>query len=91
MKLSMKKAEFEDLRKQRQQVEQTIQDNMVSKAKRNKNLRKDIENCEKRMSEMNSKIIQYKEKINRYQKAMDILPKTADDKLMNSAISNNLV
>lgn len=64
---------------------------MVSKAKRNKNLRKDIENCEKRMSEMNSKIIQYKEKINRYQKAMDILPKTADDKLMNSAISNNLV
>lgn len=91
MKLSMKKAELEDLRKQRQQVEQTIQDNMVSKAKRNKNLRKDIENCEKRMSEMNSKIIQYKEKINRYQKAMDILPKTADDKLMNSAISNNLV
>jgi len=38
---------------------------------------------------MNSKIIQYKEKINRYQKAMDILPKTADDKLMNSGISNN--
>ena len=91
MKLSMKKAELEDLRKQRQQVEQTIQDNMVSKAKRNKNLRKDIENCEKRMAEINSKIIQYKEKINRYQKAMDILPKTADDKLMNSAISNNLV
>lgn len=31
---------------------------------------------------MNAKILQYKEKIIRYQKAMDILPKTsADDKL----------
>jgi hypothetical protein len=31
---------------------------------------------------MNNKIQQYKEKITRYQKAMDLLPKTADDKLL---------
>ena len=28
---------------------------------------------------MNNRILQYKDKINRYQKAMDILPKTADN------------
>ena len=37
---------------------------------------------------MNSKIVQYKEKISRYQKVMDILPKTADDKLLNSSSVN---
>lgn len=28
---------------------------------------------------MNNRILQYKDKINRYQKAMDILPKTAEN------------
>jgi hypothetical protein len=38
----MKKAELDEVRKQREQIEQTIQENMVSKAKRNKGLRRDI-------------------------------------------------
>lgn len=40
MNISIKKAELEEVRKQREQIEITIQDNMVSKAKRNKGLRK---------------------------------------------------
>lgn len=32
---------------------------------------------DKKMTEINNKIIMYKDKINRYQKVMDILPKTA--------------
>ena len=36
------------------------------------------------MTEMNNKIQQYKEKISRYQKVMDILPKTAEDKVQQS-------
>jgi len=51
---------------------------MVAKAKRNKALRKDIENMDKKMTEINNKILMYKDKINRYQKVMDILPKTAE-------------
>jgi hypothetical protein len=30
------------------------------------------------MTEINNKILMYKDKINRYQKVMDILPKTAE-------------
>ncbi len=41
------------------------------------------------MVEMNTKIQQHKEKIIRYQKVMEILPKTAEDKLHQSSVSNS--
>jgi len=40
---------------------------MVAKAKRNKNITKEIEVCDKRITDINSKIQKYKEKISRYQ------------------------
>ena len=43
---------------------------MVAKAKRNKNISKEIESYERRVVELNHKIQGYKEKVARYQQAM---------------------
>lgn len=48
---------------------------MVAKAKRNKNVAREIEQCEKRAQELTQRIEQHKEKVARYQQAMDIAPK----------------
>ena len=44
---------------------------MINKTKRNKNLLKDIEGMDKKMTELNNKIQVYKEKVSRYQKVIE--------------------
>ncbi len=41
------------------------------------------------MVEMNAKIQQHKEKISRYQKVMEIVPRTAEDKLQSSSANKS--
>ena len=44
---------------------------MIAKTKRNKGITKDIENMDKRILELNSRINAHKEKVARYQKVIE--------------------
>lgn len=71
MALSEKKLELEEAQKNYNRVEEGIQEVMINKTKRNKNLLKDIEGMDKKMTELNNKIQVYKEKVSRYQKVIE--------------------
>lgn len=71
-KLAQKRLELDEVTRSYVNYEESIQENMVAKAKRNKNVAREIEQYEKRITELNNKIQKYKEKISRYQQAMDI-------------------
>ena len=53
---------------------------MVAKARRNKGVSKQIDICEKKITELNNRITKYKEKVARYQEAMEIAPKDSTAK-----------
>lgn len=59
-KLSLKRRELDEVTRAYVNYEESIQENMVAKAKRNKNVAKQIESSDKKIVEINSRIQRYK-------------------------------
>ena len=71
MMLAEKKMELEEAQRNYTKIEDTIQEVMIAKTKRNKGITKDIENMDKRITELNNRIHLHKEKVARYQKVIE--------------------
>jgi hypothetical protein len=56
----LKKQELEEVTKSYVNFEEAIQENMVAKAKRNRGVAKEIENCDKKVHEIMARIAKYK-------------------------------